>query len=75
MADVNTGDYKAAGTTIKDQTRIGVTALTRTDQQNYRVDLSREAVDMLFAEIEFIANMSSMKTAKQMQKSVIDIID
>jgi hypothetical protein len=75
VVDVNTRDSKAAGTTIQDSIRIGATASTRTDQKSYCVDLSIEAVDTLFAETGFIAKMSSLKMAKQMQMSIIDIID
>lgn len=74
VANINTDNYRPLETTMQDSTPSGVTATTSRNENGDRVDLSKEAVNLITAEIGFKASIDVIKTAQKMQKSVIDII-
>ncbi len=73
VANINTDNYLPRETTMMDVAPAGVRATTRNENTD-RVDLSQEAVNLITSETGFKASIQVLKTAQQMQKSVIDII-
>jgi flagellar hook protein FlgE len=74
VANINTDSYRPLETTLQDFSPSSVTAVTSRNENVDRVDLSQESVNLITAETGFKANISVLKTAQKMQKSVIDII-
>jgi flagellar hook protein FlgE len=74
VANINTDNYRPLETTMQDSTLSCVTATTSRNENGDRVDLSKEAVNLIIAETGFKASIDVLKTAQKMQKSVIDII-
>jgi flagellar hook protein FlgE len=74
IANVNTGGYKALETSMKENAGGGVAVSTSRDTNADRVDLSKEAVDLITAENGMKANIAVVRTAREMQKSVIDML-
>jgi flagellar hook protein FlgE len=74
VANINTDSYRQLETIMQDSSPAGVTAMTSRNGTADRVDLSKEAVNLIAAETGFKANIDVSKTAQKMQKSVIDII-
>jgi len=74
VANIYSTNYKPLATTMDDISPSGVTASTSQNENMDSVDLSQEAVNMIIAEAGFTTNIDVLKTAQEMQKSVIDII-
>jgi flagellar hook protein FlgE len=74
VANVNTEGYKTFETTMQENTGGGVSASTTRDSNTDRVDLSKEAVDLITAENGMKANIAVVRTASETQKSVIDML-
>ena len=74
VANVNTGDYKTFETTMKENAGGGVSPSTSRNPNADRVDLSREAVDLIAAESGMKANSAVVRTAQETQKSTIDML-
>lgn len=74
IANENTENFKALETKMRDQAGGGVSAQTTRSQVEDRVDLSREVVNMMIAETGIKASIKTLKTSRETQKSIIDII-
>jgi flagellar hook-associated protein FlgK len=74
VANINTDNYRPLETTMQDSAPSGVTATMSRNENGDRVDLSKEAVNLITAETGFKASLDVLKTVQKIQKSVIDII-
>lgn len=72
IANVNTEEFKASRVTMKEKPNGGVEA--QASQTADRVDISREAVEMLSTAAGFKANLQVLKTNSAMSQSLLDII-
>lgn len=73
IANVNTEGYTTFETTMQENAGGGVSASTSRTNAD-RVDLSKEAVDLIIAENGMKANIAVLRTAQETQKSVIDML-
>jgi flagellar hook protein FlgE len=71
VANINTPDYKAASVQLKENKAGGVQATVVTG--NDRVDISREATEMVSTKNSFKANLKVMRVADQMSKELLNI--
>jgi len=74
IANVNTEAYKPLETTMKDNAGGGVSASTSRNANADRVDISKEAVDLITAENGMKANIAVVRTTQETQKSVVDML-
>jgi len=74
IANINTEGYIARQTVLQDSAIGGVSARTVAGNVEDRVDLSKEAVNLITEETGIKANIKALKTANATQKSVIDIL-
>lgn len=72
IANVNSEDFTASRVTMKETRNGGVDA--QVSQTADRVDISREAVEMLATTAGFKANLQVLKTNSEMSQSLLDII-
>jgi len=74
VANLNTEGYKPRETQMQDLAGGGVVAKTTRDENAYSVDLSKEMVTLITADIGVKANAKVLKTAQDTQKSIVDIL-
>ena len=74
VANQNTEGYQPLQTQMQDTAGGGVVAQTTRDENAYTVDLTKEMVDLITADAGLKANIETLKTAADMQKSVIDML-
>jgi flagellar hook protein FlgE len=72
IANVNSENFKASQVTMRENPNGGVDA--RVSQTADKVDISREAVEMLSTTAGFKANLKVLKTNSEMSQSLLDII-
>lgn len=72
VANVNSEDFKASRVTMKEDRNGGVKA--EIAQTADRVDISREAVEMLSTATGFKANLKVIKSSDEMAQSLLNII-
>lgn len=72
VANVNSDNFTASRVTMQERGNGGVdTTIAKTGD---KVDISREAVEMLSTVSGFKANLQMAKVEKEMSKSMLDII-
>jgi len=74
VANLNTEGYKPRETQMQDLAGGGVVAKTTRDENAYSVDLSKEMVALITADIGVKANAEVLQTAARTQKSIVDIL-
>ena len=74
VANLTTEGYKPLETRMQDTAGGGVIARTARDENAYTVDLSKEMVDLITADIGVKANIEALKSAQDTQKSIVDIL-
>jgi flagellar basal body rod protein FlgB len=73
VANLNTPDFKASNTVMKENREGGVTAsVTRAEDS---VEISKEAVDMLDTANGYGANLKALQVADRMAKDLLDIME
>ena len=72
VANINTPDFKASYTVMKENNEGGVTASVV--QGEDRVEISKEAVDMLETVNGYKANLKTIQVQDQMGKDLIDML-
>jgi flagellar basal-body rod protein FlgC len=70
IANLNTENFKASDTVFEERRGGGVTASVR--QGEDRVDISREAVDMLETKNGYEANLKTLKVNDEMEKELLE---
>ena len=71
IANINTPDFKASDTVMKENQGGGVTAMVR--QGNDSVDISKEAVDMMVTTQGYGANLKALQVSDKMMKESLDM--
>ncbi len=72
IANINTPDFKRSDTILKENKGGGVTAEAR--QGNDRVEISREAIDMMVTSSNYGANLKSIQATDKMAKEALDLL-
>jgi len=72
IANINTPDFKASYTVMKENNEGGVTASVVRGEDN--VEISKEAVDMLETVNGYKANLKTLQVQDQMGKDLIDML-
>ena len=72
IANINTPDFKASDTVMKENKGGGVTA--NVVQGSDSVDISEEAVDMMVTSNNYSANLKVIRVADNMMKDVLNIM-
>jgi flagellar hook protein FlgE len=71
IANLNTENFKASSTVMEERKDGGVTVSIK--QGEDRVDISREAVDMLETKNGYEASLKTVKINDQMEKELLDM--
>lgn len=72
IANLNSDNFKASRVVMNESGNGGVNAVVT--QTEDRVDISREAVEMLSTSAGFKANLQVIKAGNEMSQSLLDII-
>lgn len=72
IANVNTPDFKASDTVMKENMGGGVNAVVRHGTDS--VDISKEAVDLMSTSTNYKSNLKAFTSADDMLKGFLDMV-
>ncbi|MBI5639467.1 MAG: hypothetical protein HZA17_03480 [Nitrospirae bacterium] len=74
IANLNTEDFRPSKTTINEDKNNGVYVTISRNSQAEEVDIAGEMTELIITESSFKANLKTLRTAEETEKSVLDII-